>query len=133
MIRIALDERPLAWQTVQLPVDGAHEDARIRYHTWAPNALAERRRERLELARAVRREDDAGFDLLIERLSPETVSEMAETLKARIVEWDLQDAVGEPIPVTDATLTAVLDLPGWLPALWEGLFDASEGAPAKNA
>jgi len=113
--------------------DGERADARVRYHTWTPEELAERRRERLEVARAVRQDDDAGFELLLSRLSADKIAEMRQVLSARIIEWDLQDAAGEPIPVSADTVRAVLDLPGWLPALWDGLFGASEGAAAKNA
>jgi hypothetical protein len=133
MLRVSIDERPLAWREVSVPVDGESASVRIRYHTWTPAELLSQRRERLELARAVRGgEESAALDALLERLTPERVADMREQLLRRIVAWELADESGAPLAVSPATVGAVLDLPGWLAALWEGLFEASDGAPAKN-
>lgn len=133
MIRIALDERPLAWHTVQVRLDGEPADMRVRYHLLAPEDAAARSAERLKVARAIGTGDaSSAYDLLLERLSAAQIEAMRALLAARVVEWDLCDPQGTPIPVNGETLRAVLAHGAFLRPLDEGLIDASLGAFSKN-
>jgi hypothetical protein len=134
VIRIALDERPLAWHTVQVRLDGEAHELRVRYHLLTPEDASERSAERVRMARTFQGADaDAMFAALLDRLTIERVAGMRALIAERVVEWDLADLDGHPIAATPVAVQALLDHGAFLRPLYEGLVDASLGADSKNA
>lgn len=138
MIRVQLDERPHAPQTICVPFKGESAEICVTYYTWTPEELAEERLKRLKLGKAgsaMRREgsQDDAWDSLIDLSTPDKQRALREEVVPRIKAWDLLDSDGEPVPVTEAIIETLLNWPGWLSRFYGGLFDASEGALAKNS
>jgi len=134
MLRIALDDRPIVPHTIKVQYNGDEHELTLRYHAWTPEELAPERKARLELSKAIGQDDrSTGFDMLIQQSSANEIARMREVLQARVLGWDLADLEGNPVPLSPDTLQSALSLPGWLAAFWGGLFEASDGARAKNS
>jgi hypothetical protein len=134
VIRIALDSRPLDWQTVTVRLDGQDAELRVRYWLLSPAEAAKRSAERLEVARAFTLQDQGSsvYDLLLQRLSAAEIAGLQELLAERVVDWDLADLDGQKIPVTPQAVRALVDHGAFLRPLYDGLVDASLGGRSKN-
>lgn len=134
MIRVDISGVPKIWRDVPVNLDGTEGSIRVRYAILPDAELATHLAERLALARLFKLHDDAAaYDALIERLTPEQRGRMRAAVTGAVVEWDLADPDGEPIPVTPETLAAVTGYALFLVPLYDGLLEASQGGRAKNA
>lgn len=141
MIRISTSARQEAWHEIDIDIDGEAAPMRVRY--WllsrAEASALNRRRFQASLAakNAATSEDQAlaVIDYLIDKLSPEQIEAAEALLRARILDWDLQDAdseSGATLPVTEQTLGVILDQARFFEPLYVGLIDASLAAVSKK-
>ena len=135
MIRLSTTARPESWYDIEINIDGDTAPMRVKYHLLNKREAADWTGRRLGLAKAVRTEDEATtFDLLIEELEPEQMERVDALLRARVLDWDLQDADndGAKLPANEQNLSVVLGQTRFWRPLFQGLLDASSGIAAKK-
>jgi len=138
MIRLSTTQRPEAWHTIEIPMDGEPAEMRVKYWLLSRDQATEYSLHRLELQKAIESKDDSTtFAMLAHELSPETVAEVDALLRERILDWDLEDGdapEGTKLALTPETLNAVLDQVRFWRPLFQGLINCSNGLGArKNA
>ena len=135
MIRIALTSTPLIWFPAELPLDdGSVVSAPIYWRALDAAAANAEAHRRLALTRAFSEDPARAWELLAEQTSAPEVERIASLLRAHIVGWEfVDDATGDPIPVTPETLAAVVGRAAWLRPLWSALIDASTAPGLKKS
>lgn len=142
MIRIDLTQDPTRWHPVSVLDDqGEPAEIRVQYALLGLDAVSAYRRDQMALGLqgAVSRGDDDGtaqadfLRALMDRMAPEQIAERRALLREHIRGWDLVDAAQAPLPCTPEILDAVISRADFFAPLWEGLLEASEGAPKRGA
>lgn len=134
MIRLAPNQRPESWTSIEINLDGEPQPLRVRYWLLSTLEAADWAAKRLRGLHAMRADEEAGFDYLLGQLSAEHIGQIRAMLLDRILDWDLEDAEqpGAKLPVTMANVTAVVDHGAFFRPLFQGLIDASSGDARKN-
>ncbi len=142
MIRIDLNQDPTRWHPVTVLDDqGEPAEIRIQYALLDLDTVSGYRRDQMALGvqGATSRHDDGGaaqaefLRALMDRLAPDQIAERRTLLRERIRGWDLVDTAQAPLPCTPEILDAVIGRADFFAPLWEGLLEASEGAPKRGA
>lgn len=140
MIRIDLTQPPTRWHAVTVLDDqGEPAEIRVQYALLDLEAVTAYRRDQMQLGvqGAASRDDGAAqadfLRSLLDRMSPEQLAERRAVLRTHILGWDLVDPDQVPLPCTPEIIAAVVGRADFFAPLFEGLLEASEGAPKRGA